>query len=83
MCLPVGIGEEVSGLFRHAGPIRLDGQSLCRMSLDHKQGLPIDHNPDDEDQNYESPFGGPVANWRAVSRGKLSVNGLQADHLFV
>lgn len=44
----------ISILLRHAGPIiRLDGDSLSVISLDCKEGLVIDYNRDDEDQNYE------------------------------
>jgi hypothetical protein len=44
----------LSTLLRHAGAIiRLDGDSLSVISLDHKEGLLIDYNRDDEDQNYE------------------------------
>jgi hypothetical protein len=55
----------LSTLLRHAGAIiRLDGDSLSVISLDHKEGLLIDYNRDDEDQNYEVTIWGnrwPIA----------------------
>lgn len=55
----------ISILLRHAGPmVHLDGDSLSVISLDCKEGLLLDHNTDDEDQNYEVTIWGgrwPIA----------------------
>jgi hypothetical protein len=43
-----------SALLKHtASIIRFDGDSLTALSKDHKQGVLIDHNPDDQEQAYE------------------------------
>jgi hypothetical protein len=44
----------LSVLLRHVmSIIQLDGDSLSALSIDHKEGILIDHNPDDPEQVYE------------------------------
>ena len=48
------VSLDLSVLLKHmASIIRLDGDSLSALSEDHKQGILIDHNPDDPKQTYE------------------------------
>jgi hypothetical protein len=44
----------LSALLKHAALIiQLDGDSLSALSIDHTEGILIDHNPDDREQAYE------------------------------
>jgi len=58
---------DISTLLRHTAPlIRFDGDSLSAMSMDHTQGLLIDHNPDDSEQTYEAAVWGD--RWSLLAR---------------